>query len=367
MISKVLLTGTDPEDPRGGIGAAMAGFASALDSAGLLADLVPSYRPRGSAGRRWLAVRAAGGLVSGVRRVRRGGGVPVVYAHGGGWLGLLRQSLLLAAVRLFGARTMLQLHSIEIDDMLRSGAGKVFLAACLASADRTCVPTEWWRARLARSGVGGIPCVVPNPLPPGLEEEARRGGGPLPADPVGSLRLLTVTRLVAGKGVDLALRALSELPDAVHLTVAGDGDQRPRLEALAAELGLASRVEFVGWVTGERKTDLFRSSHAFVLPTRRDSFGMGFVEAMAHGLPVVALRWGPVPDVVPDGVAGILVDTPEPRAIAGAIRDLLVVERRRRLGEAGRGWVLDRFAAAPVGATLRDAVSGLGEVRPAGL
>lgn len=355
----VILTGTDPEDPRGGIGVAMAGYRAVLEQEKLLATLIPSYRPGVPGGRTWLAVRAAGLVAGAVRDLRSSGAEPVVYGHGGAAIGLLRQSLLLMLARPLGARTMLHAHSLKVQDYLESLAGRAFLRLCLAPADVVCVPSEFIRERIGHVALGKRLTVVPNPLPPDVEAAARGGERHRPADRDGRFRLLTMTRLVPGKGVDLAIRCVAELPNHVELTVAGEGTERSNCERLVAELGVGQRVHFTGWVDGEAKTRLLRASDLFLLPTRHDSFGMGLIEAMAHGLPVVALRWGAIPEVIPDGKAGILVEEPDPTALAKAVRLLLNSAERTRLGRAGRAWVLERFSAKVVGKKLRSVVDGL--------
>lgn len=357
MCRCVILTGTDPIDPRGGIGFAMQGFREALERERLLATLIPSYRPDVPGGRTWWALKATGRIALAVRRLRAEGVTPVVYAHGGAAIGLLRQALLLKFVRPFGADTMLHVHSLMVQEYLESRKGRALLRFCLASADVVCVLSEFMRARLGRLVPGHSVAVVPDPLSPELEKVAGNDDGKRGID--GRLRLLTMTRIVPGKGVELAIRSLAELPPDVELTVAGEGSELPTCERLAGDLGLVERVRFTGWVDGEAKSRLLRSSDVFLLPTRRDSFGMGFVEAMAHGMPVVALNWGPIPEVVPHGSAGILVNEADPRAIADAVKGLADHRERARMGRAGRRWVLERFSADVVGRKLRSVLSGL--------
>nr|WP_301337866.1 glycosyltransferase family 4 protein [Vibrio rotiferianus] len=114
----------------------------------------------------------------------------------------------------------------------------------------------------------------------------------------GKLRLLSMARLVEGKGVELVIKGLACLPDDVELTIAGDGPMKPELEKLAEALGVQNRVTFVGWVDTEQKSQLLKEADIFCLPSEYDSFGMVFIEAMAYSLPVIAFGWGPITDVV---------------------------------------------------------------------
>jgi glycosyltransferase involved in cell wall biosynthesis len=129
-----------------------------------------------------------------------------------------------------------------------------------------------------------------------------------------------MTRLVEGKGIDTAIRALSLLDARYSLTVAGTGPMENRLRELAEELSLGERVKFVGWVEYEQKLDLLDEADVFCLPSRNDSFGMVYLEAMAAGVPIVALNHGPIPDVVRDGKDGVLIKDDAPLTVADGIR-----------------------------------------------
>jgi glycosyltransferase involved in cell wall biosynthesis len=306
-----------------------------------------------------MALVAARRLIAEIRRLSRGRERVIVYAHGGRGIGLLRQSLLLYVSRAAGARTMLHLHSITVDAYLRSRTGRTFLRFCLRPADRVCVLTEWWRSRLERVCRAHRIVVVPNPLPPRLEAIARKGKRTRRNVSGLGLRVLTMTRLVPGKGVDLAIRTMAELPSTVSLVVAGDGTEWHAYQRLTLELGLGERVSFAGWVDGPEKEDLLRSSDVFLLPSRYDSFGMAFLEAMAFGLPVVACRWGPIEEVVPDGRAGILVEGRDPRKLAEAVTRLLDAPLRRKLGAGGQAHAVRYFGVAVAGARLKATMEAL--------
>lgn len=135
--------------------------------------------------------------------------------------------------------------------------------------------------------------------------------------PDGVLRLLFLGQLIRGKGCDLLLDAASRLRVPFRLTIAGDGSDRPMLEALAAKKGIADRVEFAGWVS-DPETYLNRAD-LLIFPTRwQEPFGLGGLEALARGLPVAAFRLGGVEDWLPDS-AGYSVPEGDTAALARAI------------------------------------------------
>lgn len=352
----MIVTGTSPINPQGGIGVAMQGYLDTLEAARIPAVFVPSYEPTGLHGSVLKAVNATLRIRQLARDARCRGRVPVVYAHAGRGLGTLRQSLVVGVARRAGAVILFHLHNSDLDRYLDSALGRRLLHACLAPAHVVCVLTSYWRERVRAALPSVNVRIVPNPLNAELEAVARRTDRP----PINSdsIELLTMTRLVGGKGVDDALRVLAVLPDRFRLVVAGDGPDRAAYQQLAQSLGIAERVRFAGWVDGAEKERLLRRASIFLLPSRRDSFGMGFIEAMAHGVPVVGLAWGSIPCVVPHGVAGLLVTDAAPSLLAEAVAHLADVERNRRMGINARRWVLREFSREVVAGSIVEAVQG---------
>jgi len=166
-----------------------------------------------------------------------------------------------------------------------------------------------------------LPCAVgpqyrPGPKPGYLIARHAAGGRKV---------LMTVSRLAASeqmKGQDRVIwtlpRVLSEHPGAVYLIV-GDGDDRPRLEALATETGVAENVRFAGLVPPEELPDYFRLADVFVMPSTCEGFGIVFLEAMATGIPVIGGNKDGSLDPLADGVLGTAVDPEDDKELASAI------------------------------------------------
>jgi phosphatidylinositol alpha-1,6-mannosyltransferase len=170
--------------------------------------------------------------------------------------------------------------------------------------------------------------------------------------PAGGLVLLSVGRLQRRKGHDAVLRALLRLggsADAMRYVIVGDGDERPRLQQLAADLGIQQHVTFVGEVSDSELPSYYGAADLFVHPNRDDrgdieGFGIVFLEAAAAGLPVIGGNSGGVPEALEDGVTGFLVDERDPWELVRKIRLLAESEDlRRRLGDAGRARVVREF------------------------
>jgi glycosyltransferase involved in cell wall biosynthesis len=145
--------------------------------------------------------------------------------------------------------------------------------------------------------------------------------------------VLTIARLDAQKGHVHLLAAAAELPDVLFL-LAGDGAERPRLEAEARALGVADRVRFLGH--REDVPELLALCDLFVLPSLYEGLPLSVLEAMAAGRPVVATAVGGTDEAVLHGETGLLVPAGAASALGDAIRALLAdPERAARMGEAG--------------------------------
>lgn len=175
--------------------------------------------------------------------------------------------------------------------------------------------------------------------------------------------MLTVGRLQARKGHDLVLKALGSLPagsPVVRYAVVGDGPDGPRLKALAADLGLLSRVHFVGVVPPEALPAYYAAADIFIHPNRVEGedfegFGIVFLEAAAAGLPAIGGRSGGAPEAIEEGRTGELVsgtDTEELRA--SIVRIAASRSARTTLGKAARERVLAQFTWERAADELRE-------------
>jgi len=136
-----------------------------------------------------------------------------------------------------------------------------------------------------------------------------------------------------------SLPAIAQAVPSVKYLVVGEGPDLPRLQRLAAGLGLGDRVTFLGRRTVAEIVSLYNVADLFVLLTREEppdveGFGLVFLEAAACGLPSLGGRSGGIPEAIEEGETGWLVDPSDPRAIAANVIDLLnSPERLRRASE----------------------------------
>ena len=158
------------------------------------------------------------------------------------------------------------------------------------------------------------------------------------------IRVVTVAHLIPHKGVDHLVRAVALSQVRPSLTVVGDGPQLEALRALARELGVSDRINFAG--LRDDVNALLSGCDVFVHPAVwEEAFGLTIAEAMAAGRAVVASRTGGIPELVEDGVSGLLVPPADPAALAKAL-DLLGSrpDLRRKLGASARERAKQRFS-----------------------
>jgi glycosyltransferase involved in cell wall biosynthesis len=134
--------------------------------------------------------------------------------------------------------------------------------------------------------------------------------------PAGAKVLLTLSRLHATKGLDTLIEALANLPDC-YLWLAGDGPERQNLEALAARLGVAARVRFLGWRTD--RGALLRAADICVLPSRYEPFGTVILDAWSMRTPLIACASDGPRAYIRDRENGMIVPADDEAALAGAI------------------------------------------------
>jgi glycosyltransferase involved in cell wall biosynthesis len=164
--------------------------------------------------------------------------------------------------------------------------------------------------------------------------------------PEGVPLLLGMGRLHASKAHDVSLKALAQLPEA-WLWIAGAGPIEAELKALAAELGVADRVRFLGWRSDA--SALYRAADLCVFPSRYEPLGNTVIQAWAHGLPVVAAESKGPAALIHDGVDGRLTPIDDVEAFTEAVRSLIAdPASRRSLAEAGLARVSADFSKAAV-------------------
>jgi glycosyltransferase involved in cell wall biosynthesis len=161
-------------------------------------------------------------------------------------------------------------------------------------------------------------------IPPGVNPSLFEGPFEDPFSGVGKPRVLFIGRLAPQKGVGTLVEAAGLLEDpGAQILLVGDGPERKALERKSERLSVADRLHFVGFFAHERLPAVLAHADLLVLPSLYEELGTVLLEAMQAALPIVASKTGGIPDVIEDGVNGLLVPPGEPEALASVIDRVL--------------------------------------------
>jgi glycosyltransferase involved in cell wall biosynthesis len=201
------------------------------------------------------------------------------------------------------------------------------------------VGSAYMKRELEMNGVPANRITVVHPIPAALSEPCAQKLGAAPD-------LLFVGQVIRGKGVDLMLRALSQLKGEWTATVVGSGNHLEACRALAQELGISEQVRFAGWVEHGQLERYYARARAVVVPSRwPEPFGMVGVEAMARGRAVIAFDTGGISDWLADGHTGLLVPPADVAAMVKAMQRLLTDQPlAEQLGRRGADRVKRDFS-----------------------
>ena len=270
-------------------------------------------------------------------------------------------------VLVHGGDLLKELHAIHHSRFARRTA-----KALLGSAVAVVANSQWTREQaqkvLRELGLDPLAEQVklvplgtdPEQFRPGLDTREVRARYRLNGDPW----ILTVARLEAYKGVDMALKAVAQCRREgveVNYLVVGAGKKRRTYEQLAKELSIADAVRFVGNVPDKDLPALFNAAVAYVGVSRRadgtrvEGFGVALAEASSSGLPVIAGQSGGLAEAVRDGETGLVVDPDDQEAVVTALKRLLGDQLlARRLGQGGRKAIETQYNWDRVIRDLRD-------------
>jgi glycogen(starch) synthase len=203
------------------------------------------------------------------------------------------------------------------------------------SADAVLAITPRLARMLASDGVEEDRVHV---IPPGVNPTLFAGPHDDPFPRIGRPRVVFVGRLAPQKGVRTLVAAARRLKTpGVRIILVGDGPERPALEREVRRLGVSDHVYLLGFAPHDRVPAVLAHADLLVLPSIYEELGTVLLEAMWLGLPIVASSTGGIPDLIVDGVNGLLVPPGEPEALARAIdRVLGSPGLARRLGQAAR-------------------------------
>lgn len=336
---RIVMLGT-ALDTKGGISAVV----NAYRSGGLFDRWPVRYLPTHREGRAWSKLVLAMASLARFAGLLLTRSVAVVHVHSASRASFWRKSPFLLLSFLSRRPVLFHLHGggfREFHERECGSLARAWVRAVFRHAAHVVVLSPRWEAWVRAVEPGARTRVIPNPAP-----TVKPWRGKMAND---APMLLFLGAMVEKKGVFDLLQAAALLRDRhprLRLVFGGTGVALERLKQRARELNMATRVEFPGWVDAATRDALLREANAFVLPSYYEGLPMSILEAMAMGTPVVASDVGGIPEVIENGVDGLLVGPGDVPALAAAL-DRLVADAA--LGESlamAAQWKIERCYAS---------------------
>lgn len=244
--------------------------------------------------------------------------------------------------RSFGAKVIMAPRSGFItNDIEKGGALKWFINYTFNKVDLIVCQGEKWKIYFSENTTVRMDkfVVIPNWIDFKKYVKSKNLGKPI--------NILFLAWVDRNKGIFELIDALSKITSKqeFRLHIAGDGTAMEELKKVISHLGLTHKVVIHGWVKGDQKYNLLKTSDIFILPSYFEGFPNALLEAMASGIPCIATDVGSVSDLIRDNVNGILVPIKDSKAIALSIEKLLENSNLRfKLGMKARESVEQNYS-----------------------
>ena len=249
----------------------------------------------------------------------------LVYVHLGSNASLYRESIFIFLAKLFGQKVIAHFHAGDIDNYypFQSKIGKKFIRTAIGVCDSV-IAVSHESARQLKN-ITGSPkiSVIPNAIDTSVFNQSNCSAED-DSQTDGTIRLLFVGAVGKLKGERDLIKALAILRDSKpNLKVSFLGHGAENLKGYCEELGVIDFVEYLGAVSMSERIRFFQKADIFVLPTYAEAMPMSVIEAMAAGLPVISTPVGGIPELIEDGVNGLLFSPGDSEALAEKISFLL--------------------------------------------
>jgi glycosyltransferase involved in cell wall biosynthesis len=332
---RVLMVGMHLTKTRGGISTLIAEILkSSLKDDFEFTYIESQAEDFGKFGKAFLAVRAIAGFASNCISKRP----DLVYVHLGSNASLYRESIFIFLAKLFGKKVIAHFHAGDIDNYypFQRKIGQRFIQTALGLSDSliavSCDSARQVREITQSQNIS----VITNAIDTSAFNADKKSSTDVRRDD--AVRLLFVGAVGKLKGEKDLIKALAILRDnKPNLKVSFLGYGAESLKEYCDELGISDFVEHLGAVSMDERIEFFQKSDIFVLPTYAEAMPMSVIEAMAAGLPVISTRVGGIPELIDDGVDGLLFAPGDVNALAEKISFLLNnKDARKRIGKKAK-------------------------------
>ena len=260
--------------------------------------------------------------------------IKIVHIHTAAGGSFVRASIVVKLSKLFKKNVILHCHASRFKEYYLQSGNKENIVKTLNLVNRLIVLSESWNSWFMEIGVNPAKIVILNNITnyPHLKEKKY---GP-------KINLLYLGELGKRKGIFDILKAIydnqNDLRKKIEFRFGGNTHEK-EVEEKISEYGIGDFVSFEGWVSGQKVIDLFNWANVFILPSYNEGLPIGILEAMSYGCAIIASPVGGIPEVVKDGVNGIIVSPGDTIAIANAIRDFEDTAKLQRMSEISREMV----------------------------
>ena len=245
--------------------------------------------------------------------------IKIVHIQGAANASFSRKAVFVNIARLFGKKIIMHQHACDFVEYYDNHKNKAWITQTINNCDRLIVLSQWWKEYFTSIGVDANKIVILNNIVTPPQEPIQRNSD-------GKLRLLFLGEIGKRKGVYDLLQAISNDREyfARHLELRIGGNlEEEKLQAFIRDHNLDDFVTFMGWVSGNKKTECLEWAHIYILPSFNEGLPIGILEAMSYRMPIISTPVGGIPEVVIPGCNGILVQPGNHSEIGNALRHFI--------------------------------------------
>ena len=254
--------------------------------------------------------------------------IKIVHIHGASGKSFVRKRLIMKWAKFWGVKTVFHCHSAEFE-LYVNRMGKDKVVRTLSEYDSVVVLSQKW-ATFFRKSLGLSNVVVINNIVEKVEYNNVKNID------TGVVKLLFLGAIGERKGIFDLLEVIAlhknELKNKIKILIGGNGEV-DRLMNFIKKNDITSCVEYVGWVVGEKKTELLKNCDVVVLPSYNEGLPIVLLEAMAYAKPSITTNVGGIPEIVENGVNGVVINPGDKEAIYNAMK--LFIEKPQLIAEYG--------------------------------
>lgn len=317
LSKKILTIGPDYKDHRGGIGAVIETYNSFFEDF----NFIPSYRPFKSNLKK--VVYFVNQLIKIIRYLIKDKDIEIVHIHGSHGASLYRKFVIfLVSKYTFKRKVIYHIHSSSYDVTYRKSGlfRKYIINSLINNSDLIICLSGFW-LDFFKNNFNPQKIIIINNV---VNKPANKNS--YDWDKGSVTKFLFLGRVGDRKGIFDLLHVLSNKSDfyreKLKLYIGGDGEI-DRLKAFIKTNNLEDFVEYVGWVTDERKKELLSTAEIYILPSYNEGLPISILEAMSYGLAVISTNVGGTPEILEDNVNGFIFNPGDLLAMDRAIRILL--------------------------------------------